>query len=160
MPANDDSNQGLLRRYASRGEGETPLERRRRRKAQGEERAVFQWLRQCVGDEAATCAVGELLPQERPIRGLVEDFLGGIRQDEALLLEKLSKTWTDLLGQETSKHLTPVAVENDTLLIAVDNNTYLYVFPRTPLGDALQKRLRECTDGRIRSYRLIQQGRR
>lgn len=160
MPANDDSNQGLLKRYASRGEEETPLERRRRRKAQGEERAVFQWLRQCAGDEAATCAVGELMQRERPIRGLVEDFLGGIRQDEALLLEKLSKAWTDLLGQETSKHLTPVAVENDTLLIAVDNNTYLYVFPRTPLGDALQKRLRECTDGRIRSYRLVQQGRR
>lgn len=159
MPADDDSNQGLLKRYSSRGE-ETPLERRRRRKAQGEERAVFQWLRQCVGDEAATCAVGELMPKERPIRGLVEDFLGGIRQDEALLLEKLSKAWTDLLGQETSRHLTPVAVENDTLLIAVDNNTYLYVFPRTPLGDALQKRLRECTDGRIRSYRLVQQGRR
>lgn len=159
MAADDDSNQGLLKRYSSRGE-ETPLERRRRRKAQSEERAVFQWLRQCVGDEAATCAVGELMPKERAIRGLVEDFLGGIRQDEALLLEKLSKAWTDLLGQETSRHLTPVAVENDTLLIAVDNNTYLYVFPRTPLGDALQKRLRECTDGRIRSYRLVQQGRR
>ncbi len=159
MPENDDSNQGLLRRYASRGE-ETPLERRRRRKAQSEERAVFQWLRQCAGDDAATCAVGDLMPKERPIRGLVEDFLSGIQQDEALLLEKLSKAWADLLGPETSRHLTPVAVENDTLLIAVDNNTYLYVFPRTPLGDTLQKRLRECTDGRIRSYRLVQQGRR
>ncbi len=159
MPANDDSTQGLLKRYAPREE-ETPRERQRRRKAQSEERAVFQWLRQCVGTDAATAAVGALMPKERPIRGLVEDFLGGIRQDEALLLEKLSQAWTGLLGPETSKHLTPVAVENDTLFIAVDNNTYLYVFPKTPLGDALQKRLRECTDGRIRSYRLVQQGRR
>ena len=67
---------------------------------------------------------------------------------------------SELVGAETSRHLTPLEIKGDTLVISAANQTYLFVFQQPQMREPILRNLSDFTNGRIQKCRFVSPGRR
>lgn len=113
-----------------------------------------------VGEDAAPGVLGALHRRPRSIASLVDEQLGRLRADDSALLERIGGSWSELVGAETSRHLTPLEIKGDTLVISAANQTYLFVFQQPQMREPILRNLSDFTNGRIQKCRFVSPGRR
>ncbi|GEM_PF-4675292 len=124
------------------------------------ERRLDALVADWVGADATPGVLGKFHRQPRQIGVAVERFLAKIHQDGDSLLERIADSWKEVVGEQTSTQLKPLEIKGDTLVVSAMNQTYLFVFQQPQMKAPIIQRLSELTEGRIRDFRIVSQGRR
>jgi len=117
------------------------------------ERLMRDWL----GGVLAPDQMTELRGTARKTSELVEEVLDKFDRKGALLLDRLTREWPELVGADIARVSAPQRCENGMLWIGVTNTTWRYVLEQQFRGRLLDQ-LKATTNGDVRSIRLVPAG--
>ena len=119
------------------------------------ERALASW----VGEERRAGVFASLRRKTPSVETLVDSFLKKHTRPELQCFELVSRKWPEVVGTMNAKLSRPVKLQGKTLLVEVENATWLYVFRQHPLLPEWNATLCHLTEGKIQSIRFVATGR-
>lgn len=125
----------------------TAAERRR-------EQALADWY----GADRAMAEIAVHRSPARPVGELLDGVLHGLGMADAVVLERVSTVWPDLVGADVARRASPVGLRGRVLTVEVRSPTWLYVLQREH-RDEVCARLRAATAGDVTDVRFVPPGR-
>jgi len=154
MKANDRPTQSadwLKRRDRA---GRTHWDRRPSYREFQRDRLLRDWL----GGMLAPDQMAELRGPVHTAGELVEEVLADLDQAGILALNRLTRQWPELVGEDIARASSPLRCENGVLWIGIPNATWRYVIENQFRSRLLDK-LKTATGGEVRGIRLVPGGR-